>query len=251
MGAIYTDAEAVFQLLRGLPKTGTWPQFKALITLTLPMQPSVTSPSSVSAVAGSTASSVGLGLQSLSSASGFDACVACISAEAACLIDEHILAGGAPGSEYANAATVQTSSSTGVNSITGLRKHRHNPDGVFCTTVGCNKGDHDHAHCYQKGGGMEGQAPWMKGKKKEKETAAAAIIPPPPAAAKPTAPSTTITAFAGTLNAATAFLADLSCTSIVEEPDLSDVDTAALSGVIAAGFNTILDSGTTTTLIQD
>ncbi|KIK31892.1 hypothetical protein CY34DRAFT_34223, partial [Suillus luteus UH-Slu-Lm8-n1] len=144
-----------------------------------------------------------------------------------------------------------SSSSTGVNSITGLRKHRHNPDGVFCTTVGCNKGDHDHAHCYQKGGGMEGQAPWMKGKKKEKETAAAAIVPPPPAAAKPAAPSTTITAFAGTLDAATAFLADLSCASIVEVPDLSDVDTAALSGVIAAGFNTILDSGTTTTLIQD
>jgi hypothetical protein len=41
----------------------------------------------------------------------------------------------------------------------------------------------------------------MKGKKKEKETAAAAIVPPPPpAAAKPTAPSTTITAFSGTLD---------------------------------------------------
>ncbi|KAG1807529.1 uncharacterized protein BJ212DRAFT_1485644 [Suillus subaureus] len=30
------------------------------------------------------------------------------------------------------------------------------------------------------GSGMEGQAPWMKGKKKEKETAASAVAPPPP-----------------------------------------------------------------------
>lgn len=250
MGVVYTDAEAVFQLLHGLPKTGTWPQFKALITLTLPMHTltSVSSFGSASVTAGSLCAPSS-STSPLPSASAFDACVACISAEAARLIDENILAGGAPGSEYANAATTQPSSTGAVNSITGLRKHRHNPDGVFCTTVGCNKGDHDHAHCYAKGGGMAGQAPWMKGKDKEKktETATAAVIPPPaPAATAP--PATTITAFAGTLNAADSFLADLSCASIVEEPD---VDTTVLSCIVAAGFNTILDSGTTTTLIQD
>ncbi|KAG2144564.1 hypothetical protein DEU56DRAFT_692031, partial [Suillus clintonianus] len=109
-----------------------------------------------------------------------------------------------------------------------------------CTTVGCSKGDHDHAHCYAKGGGMEGQAPWQKGKKRD--TAALAItIPPVPAAPLVTSPaSSTIAAFAGTHTAVTSFLADLSCASITE-----------LSCLVAAGFNTILDSGTTTTLIQD
>ncbi|KAG2073702.1 hypothetical protein BDR04DRAFT_974495, partial [Suillus decipiens] len=29
MGVVYTNAKAVFQLLHGLPRTGTWPQFKA------------------------------------------------------------------------------------------------------------------------------------------------------------------------------------------------------------------------------
>ncbi|KAG1784231.1 hypothetical protein EV702DRAFT_1191234 [Suillus placidus] len=254
-GAVYTDAEAVFQLLRGLPRSGTWPQFKALVTLTLPTPAyaSIPSSASASATAGSAGSSATVGsLLSLPSASAFDTCVARISAEAAHILDEHVLAGGAPGLEYANAATMSSSTASGnVNSITGLRKHHHNPEGVFCTTVGCNKGDHDHAHCYALGGGMEGQAPWMKGKKREKETAAAAIVPP--SAPAPTAPpSTAITAFAGTMDAVDSFLADLSCASIVEVPDTEyTTDTAALSCIIAAGFNTILDSGTTTTLIQD
>jgi hypothetical protein len=139
-----------------------------------------------------------------------------------------------------------------INTIIGLHKHRHNPEGVFCTTIGCNKGDHDHAHCYAKGGGMEGQALWMKGKKKEKEkemTATAVITPPPAPAALLS--STIIAAFAGTDIAAESFLVDLSCISIVEAPDASNIDTTVLSCIVAAGFNTILDSGTMTTLIQD
>ncbi|KAG1741812.1 uncharacterized protein EDB91DRAFT_1052246 [Suillus paluster] len=164
MGVIYTDAEAVFQLLHGLPRTGTWPQFKALLTLTLPAHtPVVTATATVTTTASaSTATTAGATTTMspsffLPSASTFDAYVARISAEAARILDEHALAGSAPGSEYANTAT--TSSTTNVNTITGLRKHHHNPEGVFCTTVGCNKGDHDHVHCYAKGGGMEGQAP--------------------------------------------------------------------------------------------
>jgi len=28
--------------------------------------------------------------------------------------------------------------------------------------AGCGKGDHDQARCFEKGGGMEGQAPWQR-----------------------------------------------------------------------------------------
>jgi hypothetical protein len=235
MGVVYTDAEAVFQLLRGLPHSGSWPQFKALMTITLPTITPTTPPAGTAVTA------------AVPTLSAFDICVACISAEAAHILNEHILSTGGPGSEYANAATASSAPSSGnINPITGLRKHRHNPEGVFCMTVGCNKGDHDHAHCYTKGGGMEGQAPWMKGKKKEKETTAAAITAPP----APTPPSTVITAFAGADTVDTFFM-DLSCASLVEVPDLPPAESAVLSCLVTAGFNTILDSGTTMTLIHD
>src|SRR6267154_2970605 len=170
MGAVYTDAEAVFQLLCGLPRSGAWPQFKTLITLTLPIHTPVvsTTTSSLSIPPSASASATVGSTFSLPSASAFDACVAHISAEAARILDEHTLAGGRPGSEYSNAVTASSSVIIGsINTITGLCKHRHNPEGIFCTTVGCNKGDHDHMHCYARGGGMEGQAPWMKAKEKE------------------------------------------------------------------------------------
>ncbi|KAG2121966.1 hypothetical protein DEU56DRAFT_760486 [Suillus clintonianus] len=240
----YYNAEAVFQLLRGLPRTGSWPQFKALLTITLPTGaspiPTATTTSPLPP-----------------SPSVFDICVTRISSEAARQLDELALAGGAPGSEYANAATAAPTSTGNVNSITGLCKHRHNPEGVFCTTVGCNQGDHDHAHCYAKGGGMEGQAPWMKNKDKWREMATAVVAPLPVAtpAIPATSSSSTIAAFAGTEAAAQTFLADLSCASITELADpggtLTAAEMAAISCVVAAGFNTILDSGTTTTLIQD
>lgn len=103
---------------------------------------------------------------------------------------------------------------------------------------------------------MEGQAPWMKqATTKKKETVAAAVKAPAPAVPPPAAPATTITAFAG-CQLPDMFLADLSCASIVEIPNvdaepLSPVNAAVLSCLVAAGLNTILDSGTTTTLIQD
>ncbi|KAG2153397.1 hypothetical protein DEU56DRAFT_751978 [Suillus clintonianus] len=107
----------------------------------------------------------------------FESCISRISAEAARQINEDLL-NSKPGSEYANTTAVSSTNST--NTITGLHKHRHNPEGVFCMTPGCNKGDHDHAHCYGKGGGMEGQAPWQKKKREGVVTAAAAVTPPPP-----------------------------------------------------------------------
>lgn len=244
MGTMYTDAEAVFQLLRGLPHSGTWPQFKVLMTITLP---TITAPPITATTAGTAAA---VTAPVVPAPSVFDICVSRISAEVARVIDERVLVGGAPGSEYANAATSSTSHSLShslggnINSITGLHKHRHNPEGIFCMTVGCNKGDHDHAHCYAKGSGMEGQAPWMKHKK---ETAAIVVAPIP----MPNTASPTIAAFAGIGRAADTFLMDLSCAVVSEIPDSTPADAVALLYLVASGFNTILNSGMTTMLIHD
>lgn len=179
----------------------------------------------------------------------YENCVACISAEASHQVDNRSLS-GKPGSEYVN--TVITSRGGNTNSITGLWKHQHNPEGVFCTTPGCGKGDHDHPHCYGKGGGMEGQAPWQKGKK-PRETAASAVAPastptPPAVAALVMAPNTSssITAFTRSSAAAGTFLADLLCASIVELDDAPH-----LAAFVSNAFTTILDSGTTSMLIRD
>jgi hypothetical protein len=95
----------------------------------------------------------------------------------------------------------------------------------------------------------------MKGKKKdkEKESAAVAITSPASAPAPVThPPSTVIAALSGTEAAAESYLMDLSCASIIEVPNTPcHMETAVLSCIITAGFNTILNSGTTTTLVQD
>ncbi|KAG2098462.1 uncharacterized protein F5147DRAFT_777704 [Suillus discolor] len=171
----------------------------------------MTPPVAVTAPPGAAAAAAAPAVPPPITPSAFNICVSRISSEAASVIDERILAGGAPGSEYANAVTSSSSaSSSNINTITGLRKHRHNPEGIFCTTVGCNKGDHDHAHCYGKGGGMEGQAPWMKNKRKDKDMAAAAIVPSPPPVPPPLPSSTVIAAYADATAVSHTFLADLS-----------------------------------------
>ncbi|KAG1836756.1 hypothetical protein DFJ58DRAFT_846792 [Suillus subalutaceus] len=135
-------------------------------------------------------------------------------------------------------ATLSTTNSS-INTITGLHKHKHNPQGIFCTTPGCNKGDHDHDHCYGKGGGMEGQAPWMCNKKEktEKETVSAAI------ATAPTPPTPAIAAIV-TSATLTSLYTDVSFASIAEISD-------EVSCAVSLPFSTILDSGTTVTLVKD
>src|SRR6267154_3251477 len=140
MGAVYTDAEAVFQLLCGLPHSGSWPQFKTLITLTLPTHTPVvsTTTSSLSIPPSASASATVGSTFSLPSASAFNACVAHISAEAARILNEHTLAGGRPGSEYVNAVTASSSVTiVCINDIAALCNYSHTPHGTFCTTVGC------------------------------------------------------------------------------------------------------------------
>jgi hypothetical protein len=173
-----------------------------------------------------------------------DSCVSRITAEAARHVHAHAIHSARPGSEYANAATTSSNSNTNtsnVNPITGLHKHKHNPDGVFYTTPGCNKGDHDHDHCYRKGGGMEGQAPWMKNKKKEKDVAAAVMTTTSTAPAPAPAPAIAAVIMQVDL---TSLYNDVSFASITEV--VNDVSCS-----VSLPFSTILDSGTTVTLVKD
>ncbi|KAG1727463.1 uncharacterized protein EDB91DRAFT_1253883 [Suillus paluster] len=229
MGAVYTDAEA----------------FKALVTLALPMHaPVVTATISPSASASATAGSS----STVGSSFSFPPHLPLMPVLPVFWLKLLVF--------LMNMLLLVVHLAWSMRTL--LHKHHHNPEGVFCTTVGCNKGDHDHAHCYMKGGGMEGQAPWMKGKKKKKETATAVVIPLPIPTPAALPPSTAISAFAGTQHAADSFLADLSCASIIEVPNAGSgadmfptMDTTVLSCIITAGFNAILDLRTMTTLIQD
>jgi hypothetical protein len=86
---------------------------------------------------------------------------------------------------------------------------------------------------------MAGQAPWQQ--KKKKETAAVASSTPP-------IPSTSTPAPAPTIAALATHTRDLSCASIEELPEEASDDDVS---VIAHTLSTILDSGTTSTLISD
>ncbi|KAG1777616.1 hypothetical protein EV702DRAFT_1196825 [Suillus placidus] len=220
--AAMRDVDTIYSLLIGLPQTPIWQQFRSM--LEQHMHDEV-----MTSVPGATSSFT------------MDSCVSCITAEAARHVHAQSIHAARPGSEYANAAAV--SSTSNVNTITGLHKHKHNPEGIFCTTPGCNKGDHDHAHCYAKGGGMEGQAPWMRGKKKDdaKETTAVAAAAMTATAPSPAPPAPVIATAAADLSS---FMQDLSFASITELPN--EIACAA-----NLPFATILDSGTTITLVKD
>lgn len=235
MGASYPDEDAIYQLLRGLPRSGSWSQFKGLLHQRIQDAFSTTTPLT------------------------FEDCVSRISAEAGRELDEKAMSG--PGSEYANAVTTTSGNSiNNVNPVTGLRKNRNNPDGVFCITPGCGKGDHDQPHCYRKGGGMEGQAPWQKNKKIATAAIAVASMPPVPAVPAPPPPvaafafgDSSIESFAGSSATAAGFYADLACASIVELQDASasHIPSHNLAAFASAAYSTILDSGTTVTLVRD
>jgi hypothetical protein len=88
---------------------------------------------------------------------------------------------------------------------------------------------------------MAGQAPWQKKNKKKKETAAVATSTPP-------TPSTTSLVSPPPIAAYAMHVRDLSCASIEELLDeVLDDDVSAN----AQALSTILDSGTTSTLISD
>ncbi|KAG2130432.1 uncharacterized protein EDB93DRAFT_1255917 [Suillus bovinus] len=217
-GAALRDSDAIYSLLIGLPQMPIWQQFKSMLEQCMHDE--------VMMAAAGTASIFTV-----------ESCISCITAEAAQYVHTKAIH-SRPGSEYANAAS-SNSTTPSTNPITGLCKHRHNPDSVFCTMPGCHKGNHDHAHCYGKGGGMEGQAPWLKNKRRETAVAAAATTSAPTPTPAPAAP-----AIAAAVTGLSSLMADMSFTSVSEIVD----DVSCLTSL---PFSTILDSGMTVTLVKD
>lgn len=132
MGATYSDKEAVFNLLSGLSTSSALQLFH--------MQLEQHMHDSFSATVISSALSSGNPISASFQTNGltFDSCMAQITAEAAHMVNTHPIGTPGPGSKYAN--SVSTSSTFNVNSITGLRKHKNNPQGIFCLTTGCGQG---------------------------------------------------------------------------------------------------------------
>ncbi|KAG2742393.1 hypothetical protein P692DRAFT_20685781, partial [Suillus brevipes Sb2] len=154
-----------------------------------------------------------------------------------------------PGSEYANAATSSSSSAeTKVNPKTGVRIHRSNPKGVACENSACSglpqSLTHDLEHCLQQGGGMESKAPWGRTGKKAKKEISAAADGNSPTQSKPTPsnPETTTTSSSPR---------ELACTIIEEFDDEAFPSPEDIACIAAQSLSTILNSGTTSTLITD
>ena len=133
MGVPYSEAEMVHQMLRGLPSTASWTNFKQLLTQVvqdhLDRAEALPPDAPADMLLNRVISRLDIECQRLATERG-------------------VLKSG-PGSEYTNLANA--------NSSAPIRKHPNNPKGVVCTN--CNKRSHDIDHCWTKGGGMEGQGP--------------------------------------------------------------------------------------------
>ncbi|KAG1750848.1 hypothetical protein EDB19DRAFT_1904240 [Suillus lakei] len=229
---VYTEDEAVFRLLWGLPATPVWQQFK----LGLIHRISVDHHAFVRTTISSSSTE-----SNPFAPWTFESCAACIIAEASRLVDMQTIAPSSrPESEYAHAERA-VRMGPNANPITGLPKHKHNPGGVLCTTPGCGKGDHDHNHCFAKGGGMEGQAPRQRKKRKKLTGTNAAAVPATsvsdmiPASAAPANPAAPITL--------------ISCAST--DSTFSPPILPSPPGIAARVLSTILDCSTSLTLIRD
>ncbi|KAG2062580.1 hypothetical protein BDR04DRAFT_1123846, partial [Suillus decipiens] len=103
-----------------------------------------------------------------------------------------------PGSKYTSPATHTSfpANSSKVNPITQVQIHKQNPKGVPCDNTACSGLPclltHNHKHCHQPGGGMEGKAPWAQqgdpGKQAKKEVAATTAEGQSSSNASPTSP---------------------------------------------------------------
>ena len=281
MGVAYSNSEAIFNLLKGLPRTGTWPAFKLVLQSSL----SVASVASVASASSSLAKGKGKSVLSSSASSSsvsggssisgllgsgtatFESISVHIAAEAHHLVLEASIS-PLVGSEFTNVA--KTSRQTNVNPTTGLRCTKNNPSGVYCDTPldngsVCGAGSHDRAHCFKPGGGMAGQQPahwkpfWRSKSGASDSSASAnsavgvpsgsAMQQPPLVAAAvvaPTPPSVPSSAW-------TTQEYDLSCTSIA---DLDDGDGCCPSDDVLAclsvqSYSSLLDTGMSHTLVRD
>ncbi|KIK81184.1 hypothetical protein PAXRUDRAFT_15379 [Paxillus rubicundulus Ve08.2h10] len=131
MGATFTDDEAVFMLLEGLPKTVEWKVFKRLTMQTL----SLAATTNVSPKP-STSTAPVIYPRTAPKPSSFNKVTQLLIEEANSIVGSTKLAG--PGSEYANAAMTQPSAKNGGKSVitnpaTGIRIHKFNTKGERCT----------------------------------------------------------------------------------------------------------------------
>lgn len=222
MAIIFTNNQAVFLLLQGLPQMPEWIILKCMTMTTYRNSVPIASTSSSPAVP----------------KMGFMAVAASLSEEANHIRGELKLNG--PGSEYANTIGTGVPDSK-ANVKMGICMHKSNPKGVACTNPTCaglpHSLTHDHEHCFQPGGGMEGQGSSTCNKKPTKRDVTAAATTDILAIAPP--PSTT----------------DLACTIIEELNDVPWTDstptTEDMACIARQSMSTILDSGTTSTLITD
>ena len=118
-----------------------------------------------------------------------------------------------------------------INPVTGLCMHCNNPKGVKFTNMLCasllHADNHNIAHCYWPGGGMESKAlAWVHNKTQKPETAAVVMAIPPDSSSS--APQNL---------SFSEYRCELSCAAITE---LSDIF-----------ISTLLNSGTTSHLIMN
>ena len=247
MQVAYTDSEAIFNLLKGLPHTSTWTAFKLVLQtsisssaagISLSTSASASAATSskgklpasiVSAVPGSSISHL------LSTAGGttFESVSTCIAVEAHRQVLEATLLSPL-GVEYAHAVSAPTQSGRGgvVNPAMGLRRTKNNPSGTYCDTLlddgtTCGLANHDRAHCFKPGGGMAGQQPvhWRQPQGKGHSTSIPSSTPVP---AGSSSSSATVPAFSSSIAPLAASAVpvlpsawatrdyDLSCTSVVD-----------------------------------
>ena len=209
MGIDYSEYDMVHSIIRGLPTTGSWSHFSMLVTQNTQDFIDTQSHAVVKAAPDTL----------------LDRIISRLVIECQRIEASKPAGKSGPNSEYCNHAG--GSGDTGV-----IHKHEKNPDGVICSN--CGKRSHDAAHCYAKGGGMEGQGPKSKAKKAKAELAAAAV-------------TTTTTPPAPDPGPPPAYAGDLSCAALDE---LSVEEVVAL---LAAGGSpkNCLNSGTSSHLFKD
>ncbi|KIK35816.1 hypothetical protein CY34DRAFT_65220, partial [Suillus luteus UH-Slu-Lm8-n1] len=106
---------------------------------------------------------------------------------------------------------------------------------------------HDREHCMQPGGGMESKAPWGTQRGGKKKDVAASATESKPSTSTP--PAYTPNNATETSALATAHTRDWSC-AVIEEVDPSCVPSSEdITCIAGQTLSTILDSGTTSTLI--
>ena len=149
----------------------------------------------------------------------------CLVVECQCIESVKPAGKSGAGSEYCNHTDV-------------IHKHDKNPGGVLCSN--CGKKSHDRAHCFVKGGRMEGQGSKQKGKAKTK----------PKLGALASGSWTGLSSAPSSASAVpTAYLGDLSCAMIEMEESSTDTFAGLLS--MDGRYANILDSGMSSHLFKD